>query len=238
MRPSPGQGRRDEVAEAIGRTLPSGIVFAGGTIDGGQGALFDEEAAAVARAVPKRYREFAAGRTYARIALARLGVPPAPIPVRPDRAPRWPQGAVGSISHCAAYCGVLAARAEEYAGIGLDVELAEPLPADLVALVCSNAELDVRAELESRLGADLPKLLFVVKECAYKAYAAATGSFLDFADLEVAIDADERRFTARLVREDRPAAAGRRTFSGSFLSVAGLVVAWSALPLPTATGDG
>jgi len=61
--------------------------------------LFLEEKQAVDRAVPKRQREFAAGRMAARQAMAQIGKTPAPIPVNTDRSPHWPEGVVGSISH-------------------------------------------------------------------------------------------------------------------------------------------
>ena len=62
--------------------------------------LLPEERGAVAKAVPKRVAQFTAGRVCARRALAQLGnTEPVPILMGEDRAPQWPAGYVGSISH-------------------------------------------------------------------------------------------------------------------------------------------
>ncbi|MBN1173619.1 MAG: 4'-phosphopantetheinyl transferase, partial [Micromonosporaceae bacterium] len=65
--------------------------------------MLPEEAPLVARAVPRRRAEFTTGRHCARLALASLGVEPAAILAGPDRAPRWPAGIVGTITHCDGY---------------------------------------------------------------------------------------------------------------------------------------
>jgi 4'-phosphopantetheinyl transferase EntD len=220
----------DEVGDAIRLTLPDGIVFAGGLIVHGQSELFDEEREALSQAAPKRRREFRAGRTYGRTALGALGFRPGPILVGPERAPLWPSGAVASISHCDSYCGVIAARAEAYAGVGLDIESAAPLAENVVSLICSDPELQDRSETESHLGIDLPKLIFSMKECVYKSYATVTRCFLEFADLHIVVDPDRRSFVGHLVNDDRPSAEASRTFRGTFLTIGGLVIAWTAMP--------
>src|SRR5438876_615194 len=72
--------------------------------------LFGEERALVAGASPVRRREFTAGRVCARDALQQLGGPRCAILRDPSRAPIWPEGFVGSISHAAGYCVAAAAR--------------------------------------------------------------------------------------------------------------------------------
>jgi len=90
--------------------------------------LFPEDERAVARAVGKRRREFATARFYARTALARLGLDPAPIVPGPRGEPGWPAGVVGSMTHCAGYRAAAVARAEDVLTIGVDAEPDEPLP--------------------------------------------------------------------------------------------------------------
>ena len=90
--------------------------------------LFPEEEAAIARAVPKRRREFATGRGCARAALNRLGEPPVPILRGPQGAPLWPAGVVGSITHCDGYRAAAVARTSDIATVGLDAEPDKPLP--------------------------------------------------------------------------------------------------------------
>ena len=63
--------------------------------------LFPAEEALVRTADPRRRAEFTAGRACARTALARLGLPTAPVLAGRAGEPRWPAGVTGSITHCA-----------------------------------------------------------------------------------------------------------------------------------------
>src|SRR3984957_6533699 len=102
--------------------------------------LLPEEFACLGRVVPKRYREFATGRTCARQALGILGFPRSPILVGPSRQPLWPPGAVGSITHCTGYCAAAVGRREDYRAIGIDAEPNEPLSQDVLELVATVEE--------------------------------------------------------------------------------------------------
>lgn len=141
-------------------------------------ALWDEEAAAVARAVPKRRTEFAAGRSAARAAMAEIGFAPAAIPQGRDRAPIWPVGLSGSIAHCDTCCVSVVALQEHYAVLGVDVEPATPLAPDLVAVICTPAE---RAWLAGEPDPNLAaKMIFSAKEAVYKAQYPLTGKVIGF----------------------------------------------------------
>ncbi len=194
------------------------------------GALLPEEEAQIRRAVPRRRRDFTAGRSCAREALARLGFAEQPLLSDADRVPRWPPGAVGSISHSGSWCGVAVARAESAAGLGLDVEGDAPLEPSLVPRICSPQELECFGRLPPPPAADWPKLAFSLKEAAYKAYFPLARTFLGFHDLELEVDAEAGAFAARLLRADAPAAAGRRRFCGRFGAAAGFVCAGVVLP--------
>ena len=108
--------------EVIANLLPPYVAVAEGVIADGQADLWPEEAAYVANAVEKRRREFACGRHFARRCFRALGRPDGPLPANPDRSPRWPDGLVGSITHTDTYCAAAVARADDIAGIGIDVE--------------------------------------------------------------------------------------------------------------------
>jgi 4'-phosphopantetheinyl transferase EntD len=200
--------------------LPPDVAFAAGRVEDARGELFAVEREAVARAVEKRRREFAAGRAYARVALGALGCPPQAIPVAPDRQAVWPVGYVGSISHTDRLCAAIVGRAEAYAGLGIDLEHDAPLKDDLRHMICRPEE---RGEAGVP-GADAGKLVFVAKEAVFKAYYPATRTFLEFHDVAVAFDAPAQSFEARLVG-DKPAVAGLRRFSGRFGRVDGHIVA-------------
>jgi len=168
-----------------------------------QPELLPGEGEALSRALPIRRREFAAGRAAARRALVALGLPPAPIPMAPDRAPIWPEGLFGSISHSASLCLAVVGRAP--LSLGLDLEPDAPLEEDLLPTICRPEEL---ARLPEPARGNLARLIFSAKEATYKALYPLTGVILDFADLEVTLEPEAGRFTARLNRPLAPFAMG------------------------------
>src|SRR5688500_12466696 len=86
--------------------------------DAPESTMFSAEADAVAGAIAERRREFGTVRYCARRALRQLGVPPVAILPGADRAPRWPAGVVGSMTHCAGYRAAVVARSHELGGVG------------------------------------------------------------------------------------------------------------------------
>jgi 4'-phosphopantetheinyl transferase EntD len=110
--------------------------------------LFGAEEAALGGASLRRYAEFSTGRACARTALARLGLPPVPIPRGPGGEPQWPDGVTGSITHCTGYRACAVARTVHVAALGIDAEPAGPLPAGVLPAVATPAE---RAWLAERM---------------------------------------------------------------------------------------
>lgn len=185
--------------------------------------LFAEEAASMRRAVPRRYREFAAGRAAAREAAERLGITAGAIPMGADRAPLWPEGLVGSISHCDRCCLAAVAPSWAAASIGLDVEEDTPLDADLIAVICTPAERNWLATQPRAEVNHLAKLIFSAKECAYKCQYPLTGRIFGFDGLEIALAPDRGEFTAHFLMEIGTFAPGCRLF-GRFQRRQGLIV--------------
>lgn len=180
----------------------------------------------MARALPARRAEFAAGRAAARAALAALGLAPAAIPMGPDRAPVWPQGAVGSISHADGIALGIVARATGLRALGLDAEPDEALPEDVAAEI-------LRPEERARVAASpdpgrAARLVFAAKEAAYKAQHPLSGRLIDFAALSVTLGPGSA-LTAAFTEDAPPFAAGDR-LSGRFARGAGLVLAGFSLP--------
>jgi 4'-phosphopantetheinyl transferase EntD len=180
--------------------------------------------------VDRRRREFTAGRLSARAALRRLGVAEAPLLSNPDRTPRWPAGVVGSISHCRGFCAVVVARREHFAGLGLDVELADPLRPAVAARVCRPGELESLAGVAPPPGSSWEKIVFSAKESTYKCYYPLARTFLGFHDVEVRVWPETGAFRASLVREDAPSAAGARVFHGRFACDGSRVFSGVTLP--------
>ena len=157
--------------------------------------LFPEERAAVGRAVEKRLREFTTGRACARQALERLGFGPLPIASGERGEPLWPEGVVGSITHCRGYRACAVAPASEITSVGIDAEPHEPLPDGVLEQVASERE---RAALHSN-GLHMDRLLFSAKEAIYKAWFPLTGRWLGFEDVHLSIDVDGGTFAAELL---------------------------------------
>jgi 4'-phosphopantetheinyl transferase EntD len=197
----------------LGSMLPYGVAFAGGRLDHPNPTRFEVEETAIARASESRRQEFIAGRSYARTALAALGCQACPIPVNSDRRPVWPDGYIGSISHTRCLCAAIAARNDDYHGLGIDVETEAGLEPELQRIILRPEERS-RATISRTSERDLAKLVFVAKEAVFKAYYPATSTFLDFPDVLVEFDPSCQRFRARLTADHAPGLAGRRCFEG------------------------
>ncbi len=144
--------------------------------------LFPEEWDAVAKARAARRSEFAAGRASARHALSKLGGPAVALPVGPGRAPVWPEGFVGSITHTDDFCAAVLAlqlwlRSKR---LGLDAESAEPLTPGVERLVCSAADYPAFADGTGLQAVAWPKVIFSIKEAFYKCQYPLTRRFLNF----------------------------------------------------------
>jgi 4'-phosphopantetheinyl transferase EntD len=201
----------------------------GGSLGAG---LFPEEETLVARATEKRRQEFTAGRECAHRALSALGLPVVPILRGYRGAPRWPDGIVGSITHCAGYCAAAVARAHDLVTIGLDAEPDAALPGGVLELISQPAErARLRGLAAASPGIGWDRLLFCAKEAVYKAWFPLTGQWLGFADADITIDATERVFTARL-QVPAPVINGSPLtgFTGRWLAGDGLILAAIALP--------
>jgi 4'-phosphopantetheinyl transferase EntD len=223
-----------EAARAIRALFPESVVAltAPEGVEAEVAALHPQEAACIVRVGEKRRREFAAGRVAARRALARLGIEGYPLLADPDRVPRWPEGVVGSISHCTGCCAVAVARRGAILSLGLDVERSEPLEEALLARICTPGERERAASRTPPEGADWGKLVFSAKESAYKCYFPLARTLLGFQDMEIDFSADAARFSARLLRAAAPGAGGARRFEGRLAWTRELVFAGVVLEAP------
>ncbi|WP_217231665.1 4'-phosphopantetheinyl transferase family protein [Streptomyces anulatus] len=186
-----------------------------------EGTLFPEEEALVAKSVAKRRNDFATARACARRAMAGLGLPPVAVLHGHRGRPLWPEGIVGSLTHCNGYRAAALARATDVLSLGIDAEPHDPLPSGVRELVTLPAERE-RIGPPAPEGADeihWDRVLFSAKESVFKTWYPVTGIELDFiqADLTFhradASDAGDDRlprdgaaaegtFTARLLLTD------------------------------------
>ena len=184
-------GPNPALHDAIAALAPPGVLAGHRMISpGDESKLLPQERAAFAGSVVKVQRASGAARLIARELLARLGHPAAPLPKTTDGAPLWPDGIVGSLAHddCVAVAAV--ARIGDLKALGIDIEPAERLPADVVDLILTPTE---RSSLRhDPFGG---RLHFVVKEAVYKAVHPLDRIFLEHHDVE--IDFSHQRATVR-----------------------------------------
>lgn len=130
-------------------------------------------------ATPARLADYAGGRAAARAAMAALGLAPVAIPMGADRAPVWPAGIAGSITHSGGVCLAVAAKGGM---LGLDLEEDRPLDPDA-------ADIILLPEERTTIGAslDLATLIFSAKEAVYKAQYPLTRTLFGFDSLAVTL---------------------------------------------------
>ncbi|WP_395540653.1 4'-phosphopantetheinyl transferase [Neotabrizicola sp. sgz301269] len=134
-------------------------------------------------AVPRRLAEFSAGRAAARAALVELGLAHEALPQGTDRAPVWPDGVMGTITHSTTAC--LAALRLGSIGIGLDLEPDEALEPRIWAMILLPAELDwVQAQA---LPGRAARQIFCAKEAAYKAQYPRSRQLFGFEALHISV---------------------------------------------------
>jgi 4'-phosphopantetheinyl transferase EntD len=143
------------------------------------------------------------------------------IPAAQWRAPVWPKGFVGSISHTDGCHAAAVARRGELIALGIDVEAERELRDGVVNRIVSRREQARLAEHQDDWQVMVP-VVFSAKESLFKMYHPRVRSWLDFLDAEVDIDPGAGTLWARITADHRPGIDGRREFSGRFSRHAGL----------------
>lgn len=194
---------------AIALLFEADVAVAQGDPRGDWGAPLPDEEEAIARASASRRHEFMAGRALARTAMRKLGLAPAAVPAGVDRAPTWPAGITGSISHCTDWCVAAIARtADGYLSVGLDIEPALPLDAELVEEICTPEERAWMAAQPAAGRGLLARAVFSAKECAYKCQYPLSGKLFGFDAMSVRLDPAAATFVARFEANAGPFSRG------------------------------
>jgi 4'-phosphopantetheinyl transferase EntD len=183
--------------------FPTGVVAAEMRVPGDAALLYPEEAESVAKAVPKRIQEFAAGRLCARRALAELGVSIFPVRAAADRQPVWPEFLVGSITHTTGLCAAVLGERARLIGLGVDSEVVGAVKPALWSSICTAAEQTWLETLHPAQQAAAVTLIFSAKEAFYKCQYPLVGERLNFHDLRVvppAWGSDRGTFTVEAMR--------------------------------------
>lgn len=144
-----------------------------------------------------------------------LGLDSLPIPMGPDRAPIWPKGVRGSISHSESAC--IAAVTLRDVLVGIDIEPCQLLKDDLIDLICTDEELSSSAAAMSVDPAIAARIIFCAKEAVYKAQYPITKEILNFNDLTVFFAPSDTSFTAEFNHEVGRFARGYRMGGKAYL---------------------
>ena len=152
-------------------------------------APLPEEEPLIAKSVAKRRNEFITVRHCARIALGQLGVPPVPILKGDKGEPCWPDGVVGSLTHCTGYRGAVVGRSTVVRSVGIDAEPHDVLPNGVLDAISLPEE---RSEIprEMPVGLHWDRILFCAKEATYKAWFPLTKRWLGFEDAHITFAVD------------------------------------------------
>ena len=147
-----------------------------------------EEEPLIARSVAKRRNEFVTVRYCARKALGELGLPPAPILKGDKGEPCWPDGVVGSLTHCSGFRGAVVGLVSDVRSVGIDAEPHDVLPKGVLDAISLPEERSQLAALAGGLHWD--RILFCAKEATYKAWFPLTHRWLGFEDAHITFAID------------------------------------------------
>lgn len=180
------------------------------------------------KAVRKRRAEYLASRVVARYAFACLGVEAAILSNDADRAPVWPVGTSGSLSHSHQRIALLLSSAENRLLLGVDCEkIMRPETAEEMQTVIVTAE-----EKRKLLASGLPfatalTLAFSVKESLYKALFPPLRQYMDFSAAEItALFPASGKVQLRLTASCGSDFPAGREFTGQVELVADQVLSW------------
>lgn len=160
--------------------------------------LYPEERGLIQKAIPKRQREFAAGRSCARRALKRLGIKECALTKKPDRSIAWPEGVVGSISHNHPWCGAAVARQKDLVGIGFDIETVQRVNQNIWRHILTDQENDWVAVFPEHEAQRWAALIFSAKESVYKCVHPLLKTRIWFKDAVIVPNTEKSYFDVSL----------------------------------------
>ncbi|SHH83548.1 4'-phosphopantetheinyl transferase family protein [Bradyrhizobium erythrophlei] len=172
---------------------------------------------ALRHATQNRQREFLAGRWCAKQALQCLGAGSTHVAMAEDRAPIWPDGVVGSITHTGDFAAAAVAWAADVAALGIDSEqIIDPAMTADIADICMVDEATLFKAAHGRSFCEFCTLVFSAKESVFKCLFPLTRKFLEFSDVRItSIDWHRKYFTWTSVGEY--IGTGRLSDAGGFV---------------------
>ncbi|PQZ48385.1 4'-phosphopantetheinyl transferase [Ochrobactrum sp. MYb15] len=170
------------LTEALAAVAPRGVSVGCRTIQSGDEALLlAEERQSIQTSYLKRLKASGAVRYIARGLLGERGIDEFPVLRAPTGEPIWPEGIVGSLAHDDDVAVAAVVSAVDFQGLGIDVEPAIPLPADIQSLVRIPTD-KIGNEHTSGIS---DRVLFCAKEAVYKAVYPLDLVILNYEDISV-----------------------------------------------------
>lgn len=144
-------------------------------------------------ALAKRRCEYLAGRLCAASALHALGEPWQYPPRSSDRAPCWPPGCSGSLTHSHGWAVAVVARHQHWRSLGVDAErlIAPARAARLAGEILVETEQAHFAQLDAGAAAHYLTLCFSLKESLFKALNPLVGRYFGFSAAAVHLQPEE-----------------------------------------------
>lgn len=183
------------------KLLPASVHVAETRSELDEGPRYRAEEIYVANAVESRQQEFRTVRICARQALAKLGHGGHVLVPDEHRAPVWPRGVVGSMTHCEGARASAVASSDQWSGIGIDAEPHLALPPGTVDLLLLPAEQEAVERLSTvEPGIAWDRLIFSAKESVFKTWFPMARRWLDFLECEITVGQRPGAFTARVLQ--------------------------------------
>ena len=152
--------------------------------------MSEREAASIVDAVPKRQREFATARALAREGLERFfGLHDFNLLNHTNRAPIWPQGIAGSLSHSSTRAWVALVDAT-HGTIGIDGENRDKLERSLWHLTMCDEEVAYLKTLKTSIQERRALVIFSAKEALYKTQFPWSQKYVDFMAVQIRLNED------------------------------------------------
>ncbi len=153
-------------------------------------------------ACPTKATEFSLGRTAVHCALRDLGKGSFPVLRGGHGEPLWPEGIVGSITHCWPWAVALVIRSRKPLAIGIDLENLEKVKTvDISSVICTGRELDwVHSgfNFHERLA-----MIFSAKETVYKGFYRFCRRYIDFKEVELSWLQERQSFSVAIVGDTK-----------------------------------
>lgn len=178
-------------------------------------------------AIDKRKADFLAGRALTNRALKLLDRPVENIPIGTNRAPIWPVGIAGSITHSLRMCGCLMTTQRDLL-VGVDLE-GKMKPSSLKAARKIALSESDRVHVDTQTDIDpetLTAMIFSAKETLYKALHPIAQTFFGFEAATLTSLPNGTTFDLSLTQNIHPILRSGDTFSIHYRILENHVLTW------------